>query len=115
MTAITIRNNPDRLRFEVLDGDTVIGQAAYIDDGGTDGIFYHTVIDEEYRRSRVSPAGSRRMRSQATVAAGLRIVPVCPYIKKYLGSHPQYAASVKAVTPALLGVLNNALSQRVRR
>ena len=26
-----------------------------------------------------------------TVAAGLTIVPVCPYIKKYLGKHPGYA------------------------
>ena len=41
LTTIAIRNNPDRLRYEVLDGDTVIGQAAYIDDGGTRRILPH--------------------------------------------------------------------------
>lgn len=114
MTAITIRNNPDRLRFEILDGDTVIGHAAYIDDGGTRRIFYHTVVDEEFGGQGF--AGQLAAHAlQATVAAGLSIVPVCPYIKKYLGSHPQYADSVKAVTPEVLGVLNGALSRRVRR
>ena len=32
MTTITISNNPDRSRYEVLDAGTVIGQAAYVDD-----------------------------------------------------------------------------------
>lgn len=114
LSAITIRHNPDRLRYEVRDGDTVIGQAAYIDDGGTHRIFYHTVIDEDFAGQGL--AG--RLAAQAlddTVAAGLKIVPVCPYIKKYLASHGQYAASVQVPTPALLGVLTSALAQRARR
>ena len=114
LTTITIRNNPDRLRYEVLDGDTVIGQAAYIDDGGTHRIFYHTVIDGEFGGQGF--AGRLAAHAlQDTAAAGLKIVPVCPYIKKYLESHTQYAASVQVVTPALLGVLNSALAQRARR
>lgn len=110
LTAITIRNNPDRLRFEILDGDTVIGHAAYVDDG-TRRIFYHTVVDEKFGGQGF--AGRLAAYAlQATVAAGLEIVPVCPYIKKYLESHPEYADSVRAVTPALLGVLKSALAQR---
>ncbi|MDZ4092756.1 MAG: GNAT family N-acetyltransferase [Arthrobacter sp.] len=114
LTAITIRNNPDRTRFEVLDGGTVIGQAAYVDDGGAHRIFYHTVIDEEYGGQGL--AG--RLAAQAldeTVADGLKIVPVCPFIKKYLGKNTRYAAGVQRPTTALLAVLNAALAQRARR
>ncbi|MCB5294797.1 GNAT family N-acetyltransferase [Arthrobacter sp. SO3] len=114
MNEITIRNNPERLRFEVLDGGTRIGQAAYVDDGGGHRIFYHTVIDGEYGGQGL--AG--RLAAQAldeTVSAGLRIVPVCPYIKDYLGKHTQYAESIQKPTPALLAVLNNALAGRARR
>ena len=114
LTAITIRNNPDRSRFEMLDGDTVIGQAAYVDDGAAHRIFYHTVIDEE--RSGQGLAG--RLAAQAleeTVAAGLKIVPVCPFIKKYLRKNTRYAARVQLPTPDLLAVLDTALAQRARR
>ncbi|MEC5190877.1 MULTISPECIES: GNAT family N-acetyltransferase [unclassified Arthrobacter] len=110
----TIRHNPGRLRFELLDGETVTGKAAYIDDGGGHRIFYHTVVDEEFRGRGL--AG--RLAAQAledTVAAGLKVVPVCPYIKKYLQGHPRYAASVQVPTPALLRVLDGVLPQRGRR
>lgn len=114
MSTITIRNNPDRQRFQVLDGDTAVGQAAYVDDADGHRIFYHTVIDEEYGGQGL--AG--RLAAQAldeTVAAGLTIVPVCPYIKNYLGKHTQHEASVQKPTPALLAFLNDALAQRTRR
>lgn len=112
-TAITIRNNPDRPRYEVLDGDTVIGQAAYVDDGQGHRIFYHTAIDAEYGGQGL--AG--RLAAQAldeTVAAGLKIVPVCPFIKKFLRKNTRYAASVQRRTPELLAVLDAALAQRSR-
>ena len=113
MTTITVRNNPDRQRFQVFDGDVAIGKAAYLDDADGHRIFYHTVIDEEYGGQGL--AG--RLAAQAldeTVAAGLAIVPVCPYIKNYLGKHPRYSASVQKPTPALLAFLNDALAQRTR-
>jgi predicted GNAT family acetyltransferase len=114
LNALTIRNNPARQRFELLDGVAAVGQAAYVDDGDGHRIFYHTVVDEEL--SGQGLAG--RLAAQAldeTVAAGLMIVPVCPYIKNYLGKHPQYAESIRKPTPALLGVLQNALAERIRR
>jgi predicted GNAT family acetyltransferase len=115
LTTITITNNTTRSRFELLDADTVIGQAAYMDDvGAGQRIFYHTAIDEEYGGRGL--AG--KLAAQAldeTVAAGLLIVPVCPFIKKYLGKHPGYAPNVVAPTPAHLEFLRAALSQRVPR
>lgn len=112
-TDFTIRNNPDRARDELLDGDTVIGQAAYVDDGEGHRIFYHTAIDEKYGGQGL--AG--RLAAQAldeTVAAGLKIVPVCPFIKKFLRKNIRYAANVQRRTPELLAVLDAALAQRSR-
>jgi predicted GNAT family acetyltransferase len=114
LNTITIRNNLERGRFEVLDGNAVIGQTAYVDHDDSQRIFYHTVIDEEYAGRGL--AG--RLAAQAlaeTVAAGLVIVPVCPYIKNYLGKHTKYAANVKKPTPAILEFLNTSLAERARR
>ena len=114
LTAITIRNNPDRPRYEVLDGDTVIGQAAYVDDGEGHRIFYHTVIDKAYGGQGLAGRLAAHALDE-TVADGLKIVPVCPFIKKYVRKNTQYAGSVQRPTPALLAVLDTALAQRSRR
>jgi predicted GNAT family acetyltransferase len=115
MSPITIRHNPDRSRFEVLDGDSVIGRAAYVDrDAEGQRIFYHTVINDDY----VGQGLAGRLAAQAldqTVAAGLTIVPVCPYIKKYLQKHPEYAANVRKPDPATLEFLDAYLARRARR
>ena len=115
MTTITIRNNTERSRFEVFDGDARIGQAAYVDDAAADQrIFYHTEISEEYGGRGLAGVLAAQALDE-TVAAGLMIVPVCPYIKKYLGKHPGYAASVAPSTPAHLQFLSASLAQRVRQ
>jgi predicted GNAT family acetyltransferase len=114
MSLITVRNNPERSRFEVLDGGIVVGKAAYVDHGSTERIFYHTVVDEEYGGQGLGA----RLAADAldgTVAQGLRIVPVCPYISKYLKRHLEYAANVQAPTPALLEFLSGSLAQRASR
>ena len=114
MTTITVRNDPDRQRFRVFDGDIAIGKAAYLDDAAGHRIFYHTVIDEGYGGQGLAGRLAARALDE-TVAAGLAIVPVCPYIRSYLGKHPQYSADVQKPTPALLEFLNDTLAQRTRR
>jgi predicted GNAT family acetyltransferase len=119
LTTTTITNNADRSRYEILDAGVVIGQAAYVDDVTGDQvagqrIFYHTEIDDGYGGRGL--AG--KLAAQAldeTVAADLLIVPVCPFIKKFLGKHPGYAPHVVAPTPAHLEFLRASLSQRVPR
>lgn len=114
MNDVTIRHNPARHRFEVRSGDHVIGKAAYkeYDGGGApQRIFYHTVINDEYGGQGL--AGKlAEVALRETVEAGRAIVPVCPYIKKYLRKHPEYAAAAVAITPAHLEFLNTALAAR---
>jgi hypothetical protein len=49
-----------------------------------------------------------------TVDAGFRIVPVCPFIKKYLSKNPEYAGDTAPIAPAHLEFLNDALAPRAR-
>ncbi len=113
MSNITIRNNPERSRFEVIDGGKVIGQAAYrdYDAGQAQRIFYHTEIADEYGGQGLAA----RLAAQAideTVADGITIVPVCPYIKKFLTKHPEYGPNTTKPTPAHLEFLSAALARR---
>jgi predicted GNAT family acetyltransferase len=116
MSDVTIRHNPDRERFEVLVAGNVIGKAAYkMYDAGDapQRIFYHTVINEEYGGQGL--AGQlATVALNETVAAGISIVPVCPYIKKFLTKHRQYAGSTTATTPAHLEFLSEALAPHAR-
>ena len=106
-TAFTVRNNPDRRRYELLDGDTVIGKAHCVpfdDAAGPQRIFYHTTVEDAY--------GGRGLGSQLarealddTIATGLAIVPVCPYIKAWLRKHPEYQPHAVAVHPEHLAAV----------
>jgi predicted GNAT family acetyltransferase len=115
MSEISIRHNTDRSRFEVLDGDSVVGKAAYLEYPAdkTQRIFYHTVINEEYGGNGFAGELAAYALDE-TVDAGLTIVPVCPFIKKFLRKHPEYAENVTAVAPAHLEFVNTALSRRSR-
>ncbi|MGN8131104.1 GNAT family N-acetyltransferase [Paenarthrobacter sp. 22069] len=116
MSDITVRHNPGRERFEILDAGNVIGKAAYKEyDGGESPqrIFYHTVINEEYGGQGLA-GRLATVALDSTVGAGTGIVPVCPFIKKFLAKHPEYAAGVVAVTPAHLEFLEGALAARTR-
>lgn len=116
MTDVTIRHNPERERFEVLVAGNVVGKAAYktYDAAGSQQrIFYHTVINEEYGGQGL--AGQLATAALgATVSAGMGIVPVCPYIKKFLAKHPDYADHTVRVAPAHLEFLDAALAARTR-
>ncbi|MDQ0635232.1 putative GNAT family acetyltransferase [Arthrobacter pascens] len=116
MSDATIRHNPERERFEVLVAGNVIGKAAYKEyDAGAapQRIFYHTVINEEYGGQGLA-GRLARVALDATVEAGLQIVPVCPFIKKFISKHPEYADRTTATTPAHLEFLNDALAPRAR-
>lgn len=116
MRDITIRNNPERERFEVLHAGNVIGKAAYKeydDSGAPQRIFYHTVINEEYGGQGLAGELATKALDE-TSGAGITLVPVCPYIKKFLTKHPEYAESTTAVTPAHLQFLDGALASRAR-
>lgn len=96
-STITVRNDPDRHRYELLDGDSVIGAAHWVPHEGPDGpqrIFHHTVVDDAYSGQGLA---SQLVRSALddTAEAGASAVPVCPYVKSWLEKHPDHG--VRAV------------------
>ncbi len=114
MHDVTIRHNPARHRFEVMTSGTVIGKAVYTEyDGGAspERIFYHTVINEEYGGQGLAGKLAKVALTE-TVESGRAIVAVCPYIKKYVRKHPEFAEAAVAITPAHLEFLNDALAAR---
>jgi len=116
LSQITVRHNPGRQRFEILDAGNVIGKAAYKDyDGGASPqrIFYHTVINEEYGGQGLAGQLATAALDE-TVRGGRGIVPVCPYIKKFLTKHAEYEANAVRTAPAHLEFLDTALAARTR-
>lgn len=115
MTTITIRQNPGRSRFEVLDGAAVVGHASYLDDDGGSPlrIFYHTVINEAYGGRGLAGRLAAAALDE-TVAAGRLIVPVCPFIKSTVEKHPGYADAVVPPDPDIMQLLDAALAGRSR-
>ncbi|KNX38972.1 GNAT family N-acetyltransferase [Luteipulveratus halotolerans] len=73
------------------------GFAQYVDHDGR-RVFFHTVVDDAY-------AGQGLAGELVTYAlddtrkAGLKVVPVCPYVKKFVAKHTEYADVVVEPTP----------------
>ncbi len=91
-TEVLPRDNRYELR---LDG-RLAGVAAFVDRDGQ-RIFHHTEINKAHRGEGLSTVLIERALADA-VAAGKRIVPVCPAVKAYLDKHDGFAASVDPVT-----------------
>ncbi|HTQ83651.1 MAG TPA: GNAT family N-acetyltransferase [Pseudolabrys sp.] len=91
MTA-AIRDNPARHRFEMaLDGGTAF--ATYGRDGGVLTIMHTEVPAAINGRGH----GSALVKGVLDIARaqGLKVVPVCPFVKAFIGRHPEYADLLK--------------------
>lgn len=112
MSGIRVHHAEERRRYDLLDGDVVIGSAHYRElfETASDGtsrverIFFHTVVDDSY--SGQGLAGRLAAFALAdTVATGTRIVAVCPYIKAFLAKHDEFNSNVIPVRPDHLDAL----------
>lgn len=107
---ITVRNAPERRRYELLDGDAVIGKAHYLPHNGAKGperIFYHTAVSEDYAGQGLAA----RLVQDAlddTLAAGIAVVPVCPYVRAWLRKHPDYRQRTATARPEHLAAVEHA-------
>lgn len=87
-----VRDNPEKHQFEmIVDGHTAL--AAYRLTPGTI-TFTHTEVPKEL--------GGRGIGSQLAKAAldqarerGLKVVPLCPFIKAYIEKHAEYQDLLK--------------------
>jgi hypothetical protein len=100
-TTVSRESDPDRFEIAV-DGD-VAGFAQFVDHEGH-RIFFHTEVGEHYAgRGVASTLVAQAL--EATRREGMRIVAVCPYVKKYVNTHEDWASSVDKATPAMLAAI----------
>ena len=87
--SVTVADNSMENRYEArLDG-AVVGVSQY--ELTADAIvFLHTVVAEEHEGQGVGSAIARYALDDAR-ARGLRVRPLCPYIRGWLVRHPEYA------------------------
>ena len=85
---LKVRRNPDLDRYELLDGDFILGIADYEVDGDT-VVFPHTVVDPRRRGEGLGAVlvegALRDVRN-----TGRAVVPRCWYVKEFIDKHPQY-------------------------
>jgi len=100
-TQVTKQANPDR--FEISVSGEVAGFAQFVDSDGQ-RIFFHTEIGEEFGGQGL--AGKVVQEAlEATRAEGLRIVPVCPYVTKFVSKTDEFSDIVDKPTPQTFEVL----------
>jgi predicted GNAT family acetyltransferase len=88
MSGMEVRDNPVRSRYELLDGERVVGVADYVDDDGV-LLFPHTEIDPSLRGRGLGAilvdAALRDVRRK-----GRTIVPACWFVAEFVDRHPEF-------------------------
>jgi predicted GNAT family acetyltransferase len=94
---VEVLHEPERSRWALKDGERVIGMERYVDHG-EQRIFFHTEVAKEHG-GRGLAGRLVRAAVEDAVASGSAVVPVCPYVTKWLERHPEHATHVVAPTP----------------
>ncbi len=86
---LTVVDAAERSRFEARCAGEPAGFAQYV---RTDTlvVYPHTEVDPAYEGRGVGAALARTALDDAR-ARGLKVVPICPFIRGYLERHPEYA------------------------
>ena len=89
----TVRNAPESDRYEIVDGDRVLGIAAYERRGST-LVMTHTEVDPDTGHEGVGSALVRGALDDVR-ASGEKVVPRCPFVRGWIDLHPEYADLVE--------------------
>ncbi len=108
VTTVVRSHGPDR--FELLLDGSPVGVAEFVDIGaGPSGepaarVFFHTEVDPAYGgRGLAGVLVTEAL--DATREEGLRIVPVCPFVKLFVRRNDAWADLVDPVTQAALDAI----------
>ena len=85
----TVRDNSGELRYELLDGDAVVGFIRYRREPGAVALV-HTDVDPDLEGT----GAASELVEQALDDVrrhGLKVIPICPYVRSWIGRHPTYA------------------------
>lgn len=88
MSEPTVVDVPDASRYELRLGDEVVGLIAYRRDGDVVDL-HHTEIDDGHEGEGLGGTLARGALDDLR-ARGLRVVPTCPFVKRWIAKHPDY-------------------------
>lgn len=94
-------------RYEILVDGRRAGVTAYRD-RGAQRVFFHTEVDDAFAGQGLGAELVQGALSDVR-ASGKRIVPVCPYVAKFLKRHEEFADITDPVTPDVLRWLEREL------
>jgi uncharacterized protein len=86
---VTVRNAPERRRYEAVLDDEVAGFSRYFLDGDL-VVFTHTEVDDRFEGRGVGTDLVRAALDDVR-ASGRHVVARCPFVRSWIGRHPQYA------------------------
>jgi predicted GNAT family acetyltransferase/glutaredoxin len=90
----TVVNVPGASRYELRDGERMIGEAAYHRRDGRIALT-HTEVDEALEGRGLGGALVAAALDDAR-REGLEVVPLCPFVAAYIERHPEYQDLVAA-------------------
>ena len=87
--APTVRDNPDRFRFEILIDGSVVGFSEYriVQDRV---VFTHTETEDGHEGEGLASLLVKSALDDVR-ARGRKIVPLCPFVASYIERHGEYA------------------------
>ena len=86
---LSVRDVPERSRYEVTVDGELAGHADYRDDGDV-RVFVHTEVDDAFEGHGVGSTLARAALDDVR-ASGRTLVARCPFIAAYIEHHPDYA------------------------
>ena len=93
-TSLRLVHNTDRDRFELWDSDTFMGLVGYEKDGDV-LILLHTVIEERFGQQGIARLLVSLVLTRMRLD-GIKIRPVCSYVRRFLIRFPEYQLLVAA-------------------
>lgn len=88
VTSLKLVHNTDRDRFELWDSETFMGLIGYEKDGDV-YILLHTVVEEWYGQQGIARLLVSLVLTRMRLD-GLKIRPVCSYVRRFLVRFPEY-------------------------
>jgi uncharacterized protein len=90
----TVRDVPEESRYEIRDGDRVLGLAAYERRGDTT-VFTHTEVDPDAGQDGLGSTLVRAALDDVRRRGG-SLVAQCSFVRGWIERHPDYADLVAA-------------------
>ena len=85
----TVRDAPEANRYEIRDGEQLLGHADYERRGDT-VVFTHTEVDPDAGQSGLGSTLVRAALDDVRSRGG-KVIPRCPFVRGWIDRNPQYA------------------------